>query len=337
MNNLKITFQENLNGIAETLISLYKIEFKKEVSQLSCPLTRWLDFRMRYIDPKPRKLVESNAFPKKLSDVANAGFTKLKHLMQTGVDINPYQSKSIIRFNDVSGKKKSKRTDLLWAEWGIFHLHITDIPLEEGAEFSSRECSDGKNWLLFCLVDHSTIALIDIREHNEKNIFSNDTLIKTIHESWPQFMESFLLKGMMPSRAPYSSAEISKLRATGLSAPLILDGKAYIGPGLGVTSAATSERVMWKVRDVRYWVNQISEIAVDPQEQVQIDINAYKIENPSISLCITPQGLAIHEATRNVAYNFTNKNEPECHLSQMYDLLFPSWASEKIKREFNFN
>jgi hypothetical protein len=150
-------------------------------------------------------------------------------------------------------------------------------------------------------------------------------------------MEPFLLKGMMPSRTPYSSAEISQLRATGLSAPLILDGKAYIGPGLGVTSAATSERVMWKVREVRYWVNQISEIAVDPQEQVQIDINAYKIENPSISLCITPQGLAIHEATRNVAYNFTNKNEPECHLSQMYDLLFPSWAAEKIKREFNFN
>ncbi|TCV81301.1 hypothetical protein EDE11_1151, partial [Methylomonas methanica] len=298
MNNLNQIFQADLNGIAQDLIYIYDLEFKRQIDGLSCPLMRWLDFRLRYIDPKPRQILFSDAFPKKLPKTVETGFLHIQNLMGMGEDINPYQSKSIQRFHDISGKQKAKRTDLLWADWNVFHLHITDVPIKSGELFSERKCSDGESWLLFFLVDNDTFALIDIREHNEDGLFSDHELISLINHSWPDYMKQFLLKGLIPSRRPISPQELKKLRAVGISVPIILNGKAYFGPGLGITSAATSTRVAESADKVRYWIRKISEIATNPEGQIQRHILDNCVKQPTLNLCITPKGLAIFSGSR---------------------------------------
>ncbi|MDT4330129.1 hypothetical protein ACQE3E_02975 [Methylomonas sp. MED-D] len=330
MNNLNQKFQTDLNGIAQDLISHYNLEFKKQINGLSCPLMRWLDFRLRYIDPKPRQIVFSEVFPKKLPKTVETGFLHIQKLMRMGVDINAYQSKSIQRFHDISGKRKAKRTDLLWADWNIFHLHITDIPIKPGELFSERKCSDGRSWLLFFLVENDTFALIDVREHNDDGLFSDNELIILVNHSWPNYMEQFHLRDILPPQKTISPREIQKLRLAGINIPIILNGKAYFGPGLGITSAATSTRVMESTDKARHWIRKISEIAKNPEGQIQKHILDNQIKHPDLNLCITPKGLAIFEETSNTAFTVLNHESPESYLSIIHNLVFPSWALKSL-------
>jgi len=332
---LRAAFCDDLDNVALELISLFGLQFEKEVPQLSSPLLRWLDFRLRHIDPQPRKLVASTAFPKRLPNSVEIGLRHLEKLIISGGDLNPYQSKSILQFHDISGKRRAKRTDLLWADWGIHHLHITDIPVGNGARFSDRACSDGETWLLFCIVLPEAIGLIDIREHNDEGIFADNHLIRLVKDSWPEYMEQFLLKGMMPTRERITPVELSKLRAHGITAPVILDGKAYLNPGLGVTSASTSTKVSQMARELRNWVANLADVASNPEGQIQRDISAHAVESPRLHFCYTPQGLAIHEATRNVGYTLSSQHDDASHSKSMHNLLFPTWVISKLQNALN--
>lgn len=163
--NTKARFFRNIDEIALDFIRMVGLEFKKEIPHLSDPLHRWMDFRLRYIDPVPRQVFLSDKFPKKLPPMVSSSLQKMVDKLQSGIDINPYQSKGLIRFNDISTKRRNKRTDLLWADWRITHLHLTDRPIQDGEYFSDRRCSNGECWLLFCIVTGDTVALVDVRAH----------------------------------------------------------------------------------------------------------------------------------------------------------------------------
>ena len=326
---LQKSFIEDLDAIALDLIVLFKLEFKKEVAQLSSPLMRWLEFRMRYIDSRPRQLVLSDAFPVMLPATVKTGLLGLQNLMVEGGNLNPYQSKSMVQFHDASGKRRANRTDLLWADWGIHHLHITDVPLQ-GNRFSSRRCSDNEAWLLFCIVQPDAIGLIDVRKHDDQGLFADSSLIRLVQRSWPEYMNQFLLKGITPARENITAAELSRLRANGINAPLILDGQAYLNPGQGITSASTSSRVSNMARELRHWVAQLADFAANPNGQVQRDAAAHAVSSPQLHLCCSPQGLAIYEAVRNVGYALPVNQGVNSHSERMHDLLMPHWVIEKL-------
>lgn len=222
MDDTRSRFYRNLEKIVIDLVRAHRLEFKQEVPHLSKPLHRWMDFRLRYIDPIPRQISVSKKFPKKLPAVVEKGLHVIEKLIREGKDVNPYQSKGLIRFNDISGGRRAKRTDLLWADWGINHLHITDMPIADGEYFSERKCSNGESWLLFCLFVGNTVGFIDIRRH-EEYVFSDQDMIKTVKESWPGYMEKFRLNGISPSREGFTNAEIAHLRANGICSPLCID------------------------------------------------------------------------------------------------------------------
>lgn len=330
MKNISEIFVKDLYEIAEHLISFYEIEFKRDLEHLSDPLIRWMDFRLRYIDPKPRRVIASDKFPKRLPKTVETGFIALQQKIIRGEDINPYQSKSLIKFSDTSGKKKSKRTDLLWADWGVGHLHVTDKPLSGDSFFSERACSDGESWVLFFILDEASFGLIDVRNHNDESLFSDNQLIETVARSWPQYMEQFCLKGIRPSHEGLKPSEISKLRAAGLTVPAIINGKAYIGPGLGISSAATSTKVVKKASEIRFWVQQLATIASDPSGQIQHTVRKYVPEDPSLRLCCSSEGLSIYEERSKVGFAIFDEAEPDSHFSKMHDLVCPKWVRSKI-------
>lgn len=242
MIDIKTRFHQNLERIALNLIAAYGLEFKQEINNLSDPLFRWLDFRLRYIDPIPRQIFFSNRFPKKLPPSAENGLHRLEVLISEGKDVNPFQSKGLIRFNDISGKKRAKRTDLLWADWGIVHLHLTDKPVPTGSYFSDRSCSSGESWLLFCIFTGDTVGFIDIRKHDDDFLFSDQDMIRIIKENWPHFMERFKLKGILPTENHITNCELDNLRKSGTNWLTCIDGDTYIGPGMGIH---LHQRLIW--------------------------------------------------------------------------------------------
>lgn len=260
------------------------------------------------------------------------GLHLIEKLIREGEDVNPYQSKGLIFFNDVSGKRRAKRTDLLWADWGIIHLHITDKPIVEGELFSDRKCSDGEAWLLFCIFEGDTVGFIDVRQHEDENLFSDQDLIRTVKDNWPEFMGKFRINGISKSENSPTAADIKMLRAHGVNAVTMIDGDVYMGPGMGITTASTSTQVTIKADRVLDWIDALATMADDENGSLQTEVKRLGVDMPEFELCLTPQGLAIFEAKANMAFTFPKKtvDENPAYHAQMEDLICPEWALKKL-------
>ncbi len=319
-------FIANLDNIASEFIASFGLRFEQEVVNLSDPLMRWLDFSLRYIDPKPRKVFRSNKFPKELSADAAAGLSHLIDIIEQGKDINPYQGKGLIIFNDISGAKRQKRTDLLWADWNIIHLHLVNRPIPSGQYFSDRS-----EWLLFGIVGDDLFALIDVRHHDEENLFSDLNLVRKVAESWPEFMSRYEMKGVLPDRA-ISSEEYFNLRKGGVTSYITIGDKAYMPPGMGITTASTPTRVTFAIDAARKFVRDLAASVCAPEGDFQREVRGQSIKEPDFELCITPQGLAVYESNIKKIWLLPRRKEgtESDYMTQLHDVIAPDWAVQKI-------
>lgn len=327
---IKIEFFQNIEEIAKDLIKIYDLRFKSESDHLSDPLIRWMDFRLRYIEPEKRKIFAAKEFPATLPKSVVNGLNMLMRKMKAGHDINGYQSKGIIKSNDVGNKNKAKRTDLLWADWGVHHLHITDIPLSRNNFFSARKCSDGENWLLFCFFLDGQAFFIDIKKHD----FEDFSLLEKISRNWPAYMERFELKGYQggeQTNTP-SAAEIKALRTAGINSMILIDGKAFTSPTGGITSAATSGGVMDKIMQLQWWISELANHVADPTSAIHQQVKKLGVVNPEYRLAITPKGLIVVETTKNIGLHFSRNRQDQFSVQakRHQQIFFPAWALKKI-------
>jgi hypothetical protein len=324
---LTTRFIADLDEIATDFIRSFGLKHTSEIGHLSEPLLRWLDFRLRYVDPKPRQIYLSQAFPKNMSDTTKKALEHIMKMIQAGDDINPYQGKGLILYHDSSGSKKQNRTDLLWADWGIIHFHLTTEPLMHGQYFSERSC-----WLLFALVGEDFCALIDIRHHDEENLFANSELIEMVVKSWPELMERYELKGVIAPDVSISSEDRAKLRKSGVSSMIAIGDKVYMGPGMGVTSATTPMRVSLTMDNVRSYARQFARVVSTPDSEFQSDVRINKAEEPEFELCLTPKGMAVYEATLDKAWLLPKKVSASGfhYLAELNELVAPEWAIKQL-------
>ncbi|MDO6386697.1 hypothetical protein [Uliginosibacterium sp. 31-12] len=335
MNNdrksvLKQRFYNDVEEISKDLIAAYSLRFKQEVPELSQATMRWLDFRFRYVDPMPRPVVLSDRFPK--SGLPRATRDALKQFVQrveSGGDLNPYQGKGLSLHNDFSGDKKGRRTDLLWAEWGIHHFHLSTDPLPHDEYFSPRA-----DYLAFCLVGGNVLAVIDVLPHGTTSDFANPELIRTVARNWPDVMSPFELKGMMPTDRTWTQNEIHQLRAAGLIIPISLHNSMYMGPGGGLTSAATSLKV-GKACDYLFdCLEVLAEEVADNNGLFRTpEIMALDVE-PDFCLAITPAGLCVYESHVDLAFKLPlpEHDKKETVFQTIHNLVLPPWACQNLMK-----
>jgi hypothetical protein len=320
-------FQCDINRIVTDFIDNYALRYEEEVANLSDPLLRWFDFVIRYILPSPRKIFASNKFPKKLNANVESALRNIEKLIQNGDDINPYQSKGLTLHNDTSANKRQRRTDFLWADWGIHHLHLTNAPISAGSYFSDRS-----NWLLFCLVGSDFVCFIDIRNHGESDLFSDPDLIKTLAESWPEIMERYRIKGVLASPAPHTAPQIPTLRKGGVSSFVTIGSHVYMGPGMGVTSASTPTRVSMAMMNAKRYIRELAKIVFDPASQFKKESAASGVTDPEYGIALTKEGLAVHEKKENKAFVLPRGTGAggKSFLAELHDLIAPVWAIDFV-------
>jgi len=324
---LTSTFKSDIEEIVKGFIDDYGLKYDEEVSNLSEPLLRWLDFVSRYIPSVPRQVFFSKKFPKTLTPDVEIAFKYLKHMIETGVDINPYQSKGLILDNDTSEEKRQKRTDLLWADWGIHHLHLTSTPIRAGEYFSARS-----NLLLFCVIGGDFACLIDIRDHGKSNLFSDQELIKAVADTWPEIMERYRLKGVLAPETHLNSSEVATLRKGGVSSFVTIGNQVYMGPGMGITAASTSSRVSMAIVRIRKYVIELAKIVADPTSQFKTESAASGIEYPDYCIALTPRGLAVYEKHESKAFLLPRLTNPgiRSFVAELHDLVAPEWAVKYV-------
>lgn len=317
----------DVNEIAQDLIDAFELTFEGLDQSLSDPLIRWLDYRLRYIEPHPRGIQKSIDFDTRVPSEALPALEAFLKEVQIGADLNPFQTKNI-KFNDTSGIKRQLRTDGLWADWKIHHAHLTETPLATGAEFSERS-----EWLLFFMVLPEHLALIDIRSHKELGVFQSIDLVEKMIRSWPEIAREFKLKGVIRlARTPSTDAQsIRQLRQAGVTQMLEFDGAAYMPLGLGVTTAATSARVTLAHQRVVNLTRCIERFFYCPESILMQAASEKGVESPSLSLAIYPPGrLCIFCKEAELAALFPSQPASDDSCAELQWLLLPPWAGEKL-------
>lgn len=319
-------FQQNVDEIALTLIKKFELRFKQEEDNLSCPLNRWLDFRCRYVDPMPRKVVLSEKLSKsKLQSSAQRGLTSLARKFSAGENVNPYQGRGLTLRNDTSGLKKHARTDLLYADWNILHFHLSNEPIPPGQFFSKPA-----DYLAFCLIGGNVAAVIDVLPHPNRAGFANTDLFATMADSWPRYIEQYELKGILGGNEgnKFSSSDISQLREAGITTFTEHNGKIYMGPGGGITSAGTSLQAVRSSDYLRDTVDSLAKMVDDPQGQYRSHPVIQEIPDPNFMLTLDPRGLSIREdkSQGHFTINRPKPGKEPTRFESMSDMLVPEWA-----------
>lgn len=330
--DIENTFQRDIDEIAKKAIAAYGLTFTQSAKpDLSEPLLRWADFTMRYIAPVRRQILVSKKFPLALPPEPEVGLHRIEQLLIWGDDVNPYQSRTLTQFNDTSGSKSQKRTDGLWADWGIHHLHLPLKAVAPGQTYSDRS-----GWLLFLMVYSNVALFIDVKEHSEENLFSLRELVETYIRNWPDDAERYRLKGALGlawDKTP-TDAEHRKLRDLGVSTMLDVDGKVYVGPGMGVTTAVTSTRVSLLRDRIRSNTRLIAQEVARVDGQYLKEMQALGITSPEFDLAFLSEGdLGIHEKVSNQCWRVPRQNADRPNndlLSTWHNEFMPSWAGKKL-------
>jgi hypothetical protein len=336
-----IDLHKEIDEIAEKAIEAFELSYVKTAhSNLHDPLLRWCDFLLRYIAPAKRTILKSDRFPVNISDDSKAGLQRIEDLFTAGGDVNPYQSKTLTLFNDTSGKKEKKRTDGLWADWGIHHLHLPLNPVD-----SMNKYSDRSEWVLFLKVYNDAVLFIDIKHHDkdvEPNLYSQRDLVETFIRNWPDEAEPYHMKGAisLANTQPITDADIANMRNNGINMPFEVDGKIYAPIGMGMTTAVTATRVSVFSNRISYYAKEIEKTLMNVDGPFLKELKSSGIDKPEFQIMMFDDGgLGIHEKGTNKAWKFRRENpdEPNDLFCLFNNSLMPSWAGPLVIHHWKNN
>lgn len=318
-------FVANIAEIALDLVHAYGLTYGATGAlEGQMAMQRWMDYRLRHVAAQPREVKKSSRFPvQNMPETVIQALNELEARFELGEDVNPYLSKTTIG-NDVSAGKHLRRTDGMWADWGIHHLHLTSEPLAMGERYSERS-----DWLLFVRVFDDVVAFIDVRSHNEADLWSQEELVKTFIDTWPEQAKPWRVENMVnisPSKAP---GDHKLLRNAGVNIPVEHSGKYYLGQGGGLTSALTSTAASMECIAVNRNARHLALWLDHPENPIRLELASHGVAQPEFFLGVSADGLVIAEATTSartwILPSVDQQGKRSC-LAEIQERLLPAWA-----------
>lgn len=222
---------------------------------------------MKLIKQIPRNVLTSkNIQNSSYAEDTKKALAAIEYKFNVGDDINPHLSKGLLN---------GKYTDQLFADWGIYHLHLNTDVDEDDNRFVKRSKD-----VLFVTLSGDTVYFIDIRPHGpqgEPNVFAQKSLLQTIVEEWPWLLEPYKIKDAISIRDEINDAKgIRKMRNEAVNLFHNINGGIYLPPGGGFTPAGTS-RATRRANDLYYLAKDAEKYVTE--NRVQIDNLLSRIEN----------------------------------------------------------
>lgn len=221
-----------------------------------------IDYRVwrgRFVQPCPRKVhrsAEMNESPRS-TEHAEA-LTEIEAKLVGGEDIEAHLS---FRIKDPLGDgglpsdslHKRRDRDLLLAEWGVHHLHLSTQPHHRKQGFVERT-----DEVLFAVFRESDAYLLGIYRHPEHDNWAAEEIFAVMARNWPGaglVHESRFATGLSQE---HSDDDRLELRNFGVNTGLKIDGKVYSPGGFGMSLDGTpllavkeAQQVMWELDQCR--------------------------------------------------------------------------------------
>lgn len=190
-------------------------------------LLNWLSYRARSVPQQPRRVVisrEVDAVQGKYSAIG-----KIDHELRSGGDLRPWLSDGIRK------RRSDPKADLMFNDWQISHFHLGRIFVQPT---KIRRTSD----LLFAYIRSSHAVLLDVQPHGAWTMTS---LLAILLRESPSDMPE--LKGVLPGKN-FTEEEHLRLRMAGVNVPIAIDGRVFVGPGLGLATSGAPTRLVGRLQ-----------------------------------------------------------------------------------------
>ena len=238
-------------------------------------LVEWL---LRRPDRRPREVHRSWALRNKvLRPLEIQGIANITGCLQSGADMLQFlgaatsalrqRHKEVSKSGSANGKQRWQ-PDWLFSDWGIHHFHL-------GPDLEAR----GKKVLrsdrvLFAYLTNTDAYLIDVLPHKRPDggiVWAEKAILQTLCDEWPSLMEPFEMRGTLAPSAltQTTSSELHALRQAGINAPIAINGKVYIGPGMGLASDRSSTRAVKLSSEIRFELTQMHKLFRDSLEHAK--------------------------------------------------------------------
>lgn len=229
--------------IDEILVDFYKkFNIKYKVNTNNSNLSRYYNFRLKFIEVKPRRVCVSresmfNIFASEQKENILILLNKIKR----GYDLNPYQSKQ--SFN-------ADYHDMMFNDWGIHHLHLDHNKQKPNDYFNIRT-----GHLLFVKFDKDCAYVLDVQHHKSNAPWSNTDLIRIIKNNWNHLLEPCEV-GAGNWFPKLNDSEIGALRNKGYTFTINVDDKTYLMLGDGYATSGDNMSANKLANDVYRWIGK---------------------------------------------------------------------------------
>ena len=266
-------FEQDLIRIATEGLSQYGMRVENAASGdelLHC----WVNVQLKLIPPMPRKVELSPRIPSSLDaircsadrEVARQSLDTICKRARAGDDLNPYLSRSVV---------KEDYTDAMFADWGVYHLHLNEIA--EGEYFAARA-----DYWLFAIFPGGRALLIDIRRHDTTEFLQRD-LLEIINSTWPEVLVGHRLVAITGQTGDTASSEtIRMFREAGINAVQTIGSHVYAPPGGGLTTRRTSMRVRIETDRLLVAARRATAWATNCATEIRADIKKNGVEPPQV-------------------------------------------------------
>lgn len=198
-----------------------------------------IDYRVwrgRFIQPLPRTVHRSDEFMKSSKRQAHAAALEvIETKIATGEELNAHLSTRVSHpAGGDSTMPPSKRADrdLLLAEWGVHHLHLSTEMRKDG--FTSRTAD-----VLFVVFREADAYLLGIFDHPQHENWAAENIFAVMVRNWSDaglVLKSSFATGLSQE---YSDDDRLELRKAGMNSALQVDGKVYSPSGGGIALDGT--------------------------------------------------------------------------------------------------
>jgi len=240
-------FEKYMNYVRKELIS-YKLGYTVKENDTDIKIiTRLFNAKQRYIPKQKYIIKESQEIKesfKRLNKQYQEAFNEIKMMFSNAEEVRPYLSTRI---------KKTDYYDKLLLDWNIHHLHLNK------KNSVTDYWVDRSDYLLLFIIEANTVYFVDIEKHKENNIFEQQKYLKVIYNNWSNILEPYKKNCEIASYTELTDSGIKKLREAGINTPFIIDNKAYMGFGDGISGAGTNFLHQGKAMRIKKYLTRIDE------------------------------------------------------------------------------
>lgn len=230
----------------------------------------------RFITAQPRQVHRSRALNTNPLATDPDSHLALEHIaaaLEQGADLTPHLSRGVSgkyvakidpRGREVPASRRS-HLDLLRADWGLYHLHLSTQPgPTDYVPFLGRPITFVQRGgpVLLAAIDEHDAYLVDIIVHGDKTKppeWAKRRVYEILATEWPQARLTLQLQGLAAQDSGITDAQRQQLRSSGQMGSLVHQGTIHY-PRESLTALGVSDACTDAAKEVMYAIGWVAAV-----------------------------------------------------------------------------